>query len=167
MSTFKLSWSAQQRPAYDNKGAHETVVALMRKGNSLNIRFAESQDGNSYAWIDARGVQGFKLELNNQALLSELMNYITYGVLSETSVDPLHKDGSELDFDDESSSEDFQTSMFKSLIEANYRPQMVPLFRELPEYISGSISLLKGRIVFRLRRTEEMMSYLKERGYLI
>lgn len=167
MSTFKLSWSAQQRPAYDNKGAHQTVIAHMRKSNSLNVRFAESQDGKPYAWIDARDLQGFKLELNNQALLDELMNYITYGVLNETSVDPLYKEESELDFEDESSSEDFQTSMFKSLIDAGYRPQMTPLFRELPEFLSGSLTMLKGKIFFRIRRTEELVSYLKERGYLI
>lgn len=166
MAHITLNWLPQQRPSYDNKGAHDTAVALMRKGISLNVRFSETLDGIHYAWIEAKNVAGFKVELNNQELLNELMNYVSSGVLIETSVDPLYKEESDKDFEEESSSEDFQTSMFKSLIEAGYRPQMVPLFRQLPEYISGSISMIKGKIFFRLRRTDEIMAFLKERDFL-
>lgn len=52
-------------------------------------------------------------------------------------------------------------------IESGKRVQFVPLFREVNNYISATSAFLRGKIFFRVERTEELLSYLREKEALI
>ena len=57
----------------------------------------------------------------------------------------------------------FQLSIFKQLILAGKALQFVPTFREYGAKITASAFFRKGKIFFRLERTEELYDYLLEK----
>ena len=61
----------------------------------------------------------------------------------------------------------FQLSILKQLIESGKRVQFVPLFREVNNYISAASAFLRGKIFFRVERTEELLDYLREKEAII
>ena len=63
--------------------------------------------------------------------------------------------------------EDFQLGILKAMIDAGKTIQYVPLFREHPDYISAILPCFKGKIMFRIKRTEETLSYLRENKQII
>ena len=58
---------------------------------------------------------------------------------------------------------DLQMSIFKQLIESGKILQFVPMFRETNGYITAYASYKKGKIIFRLKRTDDLMEYLTEK----
>ena len=58
---------------------------------------------------------------------------------------------------------DLQLAMFKQLVESGKVLQFVPLFRETNGYITAYASYKKGKIIFRLKRTDDLMEYLTEK----
>jgi len=63
--------------------------------------------------------------------------------------------------------EDFQFKILTMMVEAGKTIQYVPLFREHPDYISAILPCLKGKIMFRIKRTEETLNYLREQKQII
>ena len=63
----------------------------------------------------------------------------------------------------EGEDKDFQLSIFKQLILAGKALQFVPTFREYGAKITASAFFRKGKIFFRLERTEELYDYLLEK----
>ena len=61
----------------------------------------------------------------------------------------------------------FQLSILKQLIESGKRVQFVPLFREVNNYISATSAFLRGKIFFRVERTDEILDYLREKEAII
>ena len=57
---------------------------------------------------------------------------------------------------------DFQFSVLKMLIGAGKTIQYVPLFRERPQYISAILPCFKGKVMFRINRSEDTLDYLRE-----
>ena len=53
------------------------------------------------------------------------------------------------------------------MVEAGKTIQYVPLFREHPDYISAILPCFKGKIMFRIKRTEETLNYLREQKQII
>ena len=63
--------------------------------------------------------------------------------------------------------EDFQLGILKAMIDAGKTIQYVPLFREHPESISTILPCFKGKIMFRIKRTDETLDYLREHKQII
>lgn len=145
---------------YDNKGAHNQIKLMMQKGEKLSIKFFTTRDNYPCAWIESAGVAGFKYLLTEEGL-TWLFSYLTQGSSEDFGVNPMeaqpYKEGVE----------DIQLSVVKQIVESS-KIQWVPLFRERnTSFISGYKDYLKGKIHFRLPRTEELLDYLKEHNQTI
>ena len=100
---------------------------------------------------------GFKLILN-QKELNWLMRYLKEGETEDFGTDP-----EKVEAYSEGKDNDFQMMMFKQLIESGKVFQFVPLFRSTNGYITALASYKKGKIMFRLNRTDELIEYLQEK----
>ena len=58
---------------------------------------------------------------------------------------------------------DLQISIFKQLIEKGKVLQFVPKFRETNGFVTAYASFKKGKVVFRLKETDELNEYLAEK----
>ena len=132
--------------SYDNEGAMQTVKAMMKRGEQLDVKFYTNKDNYPCAWIGSKKIQGFCLILNQEGL-SWLRTYLETGEAE----------------DGEGEDNDFQLSIFKQLILAGKALQFVPTFREYGAKITASAFFRKGKIFFRLERTEELYDYLLEK----
>lgn len=145
---------------YDNEGAHNQIKLMMQKGEILSIKFFTTKDSYPCAWIESAGVAGFKYLLTEEGL-TWLFNYLTQGSTEDFGVNPMeaqpYKEGEE----------DIQLSVVKQIAESS-KIQWTPLFRERnTTTISGYKGYLKGKIHFRLPRTEELLDYLREHNQTI
>ena len=61
--------------SYDNEGAMQTVKAMMKRGEQLNVKFYTNKDNYPCAWIESKKIQGFCLILNQEGL-SWLRTYL-------------------------------------------------------------------------------------------
>jgi hypothetical protein len=55
----------------------------------------------------------------------------------------------------------------KLFVSKGFTLQLTPLFRERSGYISGFLPCRKGKITFRVKRTEELVDYLREAGQIL
>ena len=157
MQTLNINFENQTVKAYDNNGAHSTAKLIMRKFENMNIQFKTGKDNFPYAWLESKSTAGFKLILN-QKELTWLMGYLKEEKTEDFGTEPekveAYKDGEY---------NDLQMSIFKQLIESGKILQFVPMFRETNGYITAYASYKKGKIIFRLKRTDDLMEYLTEK----
>ncbi len=139
---------------YDNVGAYQTVQEMMARNEQLSVRFYTGKDGIICAWIESSNVAGYKYQLNNKSYLG-IMNYLTKGEVSDFDSNP--RDVTNL-----GEEVDFELEVMKTAIKEGKRLQYVPLFRERPEYIKAFLPCFKGKIMFRIKRTDEVLDYLRE-----
>lgn len=139
---------------YDNNGANAEVVKMMNRGDKLSVKFGTTKTMHPYAWVESRTVAGFKYELDTERA-NNLINYMLTGEVREYAGDPMQSDTLEV-------GEDYQLEMMKQFIENGQTLQYVPLFREYPDKISATKAMFKGTVFFRIPRTEENLSYLRE-----
>ena len=64
--------------SYDNEGAMQTVKAMMKRGEQLDVKFYTNKDNYPCAWIGSKKIQGFCLILNQEGL-SWLRTYLETG----------------------------------------------------------------------------------------
>lgn len=154
---LNINFEKQTVRAYDNMGAHNAAKLMMRKYENLTVQFKTSKDNFPYAWLESQSMVGFKLILN-QKELTWLMGYLKEGKAEDFGTEPekveAYKEGED---------SDLQMSIFKQLIESGKILQFVPMFRETNGYITAYASYKKGKIIFRLKRTDELVEYLTEK----
>lgn len=143
--------------SYDNEGAMQTVKAMMKRGEQLNVKFYTNKDNYPCAWIESKKIQGFCLILNQEGL-NWLRTYLETGEAEDFGFNP-----NSVTAYSEGEDKDFQLSIFKQLILAGKALQFVPTFREYGAKITASAFFRKGKIFFRLERTEELYDYLLEK----
>ncbi len=155
MSNFSFNFNMESAVRkYDNKGAYETLQAMMERNELLTVKFYTSKDNKACAWIESKHVSGFKYELNNDGF-NGLLKYMFNGEISDFDSNPKETETLE-------EGADFQRQVMKMMIEAGKTIQYVPRFRERSENIVGFLQCCKGKIVFRVKRTEETVDYLLE-----
>ena len=155
MANFNLGSSNESAVrVYDNQGAYNTLQAMMNRKEQLTVKFYGGKDNIPCAWIESVHVAGFKYQLRTEGFTG-LLNYLFNGEVTDFDTNPNETDiwGEEIDF---------QLAVLKVQIETGKAIQYVPLFRERPEYISAILPCFKGKIMFRIKRTEETLSYLRE-----
>ena len=155
MANFNYSINAESAvKEYDNQGAYNTLQEMMKRKEQLTVKFYGSKDSTRCVWIESAHVAGFKYQLKS-ASYQGLLNYLFKGDVTDFDTNP--KEADTLD-----ENEDFQLGILKAMIDAGKTIQYVPLFREHPDYISAILPCFKGKIMFRIKRTEEALSYLRE-----
>ena len=155
MGTFNFNIPQESAiKKYDNEGAYKTLQAMMNNKEQLVVKFYNSKDGIPCAWIESKRVAGFKYELKSETFQG-LMDYLN--------------DGNALDFDSNPTKTDtldegadFQLLVLQMFVESGKTLQYVPLFRENPQYLSAVLPCFKGKVMFRIKRTDEMLDYLRE-----
>ncbi len=155
MANFNYSINAESAvKEYDNQGAYNTLQEMMKRKEQLTVKFYGSKDNIPCAWIESAHVAGFKYQLKS-ASYKGLLNYLFKGDVTDFDTNPKVADTL-------NENEDFQLGILKAMIDAGKTIQYVPLFREHPDYISAILPCFKGKIMFRIKRTEETLSYLRE-----
>lgn len=157
---FDLNELLSSANAYDNKGAHQALLGMMNRKEVINVKFFTDKQSYPCAWIESRVVAGFKYQLKGESFKG-LLKYLAKGEVTDFDADPMNVEiQSNLQ-------EDFQLNIFKMFIEGGWKIQYVPLFRESNGYVSANLPLYKGKIFFRVERTNELLDYLREKRQTI
>lgn len=155
MGTFTFNFALSDAvKKYDNEGAYQTLQAMMNRKELLTVKFYSGKDGYPCAWIESKRVAGFKYQLKSESFQG-LMQYLTKGEAIDFDSNP-----SITDTLDEGA--DFQLMVLQALVSEGKTIQYIPLFRENPEYISAVLPCFKGKVIFRIKRTNEILDYLRE-----
>lgn len=145
------------KQVYDNAGAYATFMAVMNRGNRTDVQFKLDKDNYHYAWIESKGVAPFKYYLKNESF-NGIVRFLMKG--EATDFDPAPMDYETAKFTDE-------FMIMKLFVDKGMILQCTPLFREKPEYISAFLPCKKGKIIFRVKRTDYALNYLREAGQYI
>lgn len=89
-----------------------------------------------------------------------IINYLRNGIPADFDNNPSESTPLEDDMD-------FQIEVLKMFVNAGMTLQYVPLFREQPKFLSAVLPLAKGKIQFKVERTEELLDYLRENKQVI
>ena len=155
MGTFTFNFALSDAvKKYDNEGAYQTLQAMMNRKEQLIVKFYTDKDGNPCVWIESRRVAGFKYQLKSESYQG-LMNYLYKGEVTDFDSNPAEADTLE-------EGADFQLMVLQALVSEGKTIQYIPLFRENPEYISAVLPCFKGKVMFRIKRTDEILDYLRE-----
>lgn len=159
MEILNIDFNNKIVKTYDNNGAHNAAKSIMNKSENMSIQFKTGKDGFPYAWLESKTVAGFKLILNKYEL-NWLMRYLVSGETEDHGTDPENVEAYQ------SEEKDLQLSIFKQMIEKGKTMQFVPRFRETNGYITAYASFKKGKVIFRLKETEELNEYLAEKDLI-
>jgi len=150
---------AQATMQYDNEGAFQQMLSMMKRGERIDLKLFTSKDNHPSVWAESRTVAGFRYDVSSETFES-LLQYLRTG-----SYESFEKCQSEPDELDEGA--DFQLMVLKQFVEGGVMLQYVPQFREYADKVTASISYMKGKIIFRVNRTQELMDYLRENNQII
>jgi hypothetical protein len=160
MKKFKFTFQpAQATIEYDNEGAFQQMLSMMKRGERIDLKLFTSKDNHPSVWAESRTVAGFRYDVSSESFDSLLL-YLRTG-----NYEPFEKCQSEPDELDEGS--DFQMMIMKQFVEGGVLLQYVPQFREYADKVTACISYQKGKILFRVNRTQELMDYLRENNQVI
>lgn len=142
------------KQAYDNAGAYTTLLSIMERNSNINVEFRLDKENYHYAWIESKGVAGFKYYLKNDAF-NGIIKYLTKGEVADFDPAPLEYEKAKF-------TNDFY--IMKLFVDKSIILQCTPLFRERLEYVTAFLPCRKGKITFRVKRTDEIVNYLREAG---
>lgn len=153
--TFSVNELLNSPQMYDNLGAYQTFQNMINRKEVINVKFFTDKQSYPCAWIESKGVAGFKYQLKSESFKG-LLKYLAKGEVTDFDADPMKVETLS------NPQEDFQLNIFKMFIEGGWKIQYVPLFRESNGYVSANLPLYKGKIFFRVERTNELLDYLRE-----
>lgn len=162
MNTFNFApYNDEQSEVkkYDNQGAYNTLQEMMKRKEQLTVKFYGGKDNVPCVWIESAHVAGFKYQLKS-ASYQGLLNYLFKSNVTDFDANPAETDTL-------NENTDFQFEILKAMVDADKTIQYVPLFREHPESISAVLPCFKGKIMFRIKRTDETLDYLREHKQII
>lgn len=145
------------KQVYDNAGAYATLLSIMNRYSQLDVQFKLDKENCHYAWVEAKGVAPFKYYLKNQSF-NGIIRYLRKGEITDFDSAPMEYEKAK--FTDE-------FTIMKLFVDKGIMLQCTPLFRERPEYISAFLPCKKGKITFRVKRTDCVLEYLREAGQYI
>ena len=135
--------------AYDNEAAHRKLKLLMKQGKQLNIQIEND------AWISCQGVTGLRYQLNDDSW-QWLLNYLQNGNYEDFGVFP--SDISKFSF------EEYKESKIRELVDNKCNVASIPFLRETQAFVNLRVLFKFGKLVFSIRRTDDFMDYLNEKG---
>lgn len=135
--------------AYDNEAAHRKLKLLMKQGKQLNIQIEND------AWISCQGVTGLKYQLNDDSW-QWLLNYLQTGDYEDFGVFPSYI--SKFSF------EESKESKIRELVDNKCNVASIPFLRETQAFVNLRVLFKFGKLFFSIRRTDDFMDYLNEKG---
>lgn len=160
MAQFDFSINAESAiKTYDNQGAYNTLLEMMNHKEQITVKFYSGKDNVPCVWVESKHIAGFKYQLKT-ASFNGLLNYLFKGIVDDFDKRPA-------EFDTIQEGEDFQLKVMQMLIALGKTIQFVPTFRERTETISGILPCFKGKVIFRIKRTEEVLNYLRENNQIL
>ncbi len=129
-----------------NVAAHRQVLKLMRQRNHLDVYVKKDE-----IVISSFGITRLKYKLNDNGW-QWILNYLKTGCYEDYGVDQLKV----ADIDCE--------SRVKELIERGSNIARVPFLRETEAYIEICAFFRYGKLYFSIRRNDDFMNYLIEKG---
>ena len=160
MANFNYTIEAESAiRVYDNTGAYNTLLEMMNRKEQLTVKFYSSKDNVPCAWVESKRIAGFKYQLKTSSFHG-LLSYLSNGVVEDFDQNPT-------EFDTIQEGEDFQFKVMQMLIALGKTIQFVPTFRERTETISGILPCFKGKVIFRIKRTEDVLNYLRENNQIL
>ena len=129
-----------------NVVAHRQVLQLMKQRNHLDIYVKKNEIS-----ISCFGITRLKYKLNDNGW-QWILNYLETGCYEDYGVDPIKV----ADIDCE--------CRVKELIEQGSNIARVPFLRETEAYIEICAFFRYGRLYFSIRRNDDFMNYLIEKG---
>lgn len=157
---FNFNELLSSTQVYDNLGAYQALLGMMNRKEVINVKFFTDKQSYPCAWIESRVVAGFKYQLKGESFKG-VLKYLAKGEVTDFDADPMNVETQS------NPQEDFQLNIFKMFIEGGWKIQYVPLFRESNGYVSANLPLYKGKIFFRVERTNELLDYLREKRQTI
>ena len=157
---FNFNELLSSTQVYDNLGAYQALLGMMNRKEVINVKFFTDKQSYPCAWIESKGVAGFNYQLKTESLKG-LVKYLAKGEVTDFDTDPMNVETQS------NPQEDFQLNIFKMFIEGGWKIQYVPLFRESNGHVSANLPLYKGKIFFRVERTNELLDYLRENNQTI
>ena len=145
---------------YDNIGAHNAIKSIMLRKERINMQLGMDKGGYDCAWIESKTEAKFKYQLSEEGFLW-LLNYMQKGATEDYGVKPSQVTP------EENIGGDFQLAMLQAFIDCEFLVHCTPLFREVNGYISALASFANGKVLFRVKRTEVLIDYLREKGFAI
>ena len=127
---------------------------MMKAEVTLNVRFDTSRELHPRVWVESRGVAKFPFDLSIETYKG-IMEYLERGKYEAFEC-------SSSDIITYPNPTDFQLNAMMFFIRKDYPLQYVPIFRNYPYQIGAYLSLLKGKIFFNVRRTKELIEYIRE-----
>jgi len=137
-------------PIYDNEVAHRQVKLLMMQRKHLTI-----QVENEEVAISCQGLTGLRYLVNEKSW-QWILNYLQTGDYEDFGVFP--SDVSHM------VKNDYQEIKAKELIELGYNIAPIPFHRETEAYINLPAFFIYGKLLFSIRRTDEFVNYLINKG---
>jgi hypothetical protein len=152
---MKITIPIVKTNSYDNLGAYIELQKIMKSGVKMDVMFNGNRDLVPCAIIETKQIAWFKYQLKESSLQG-LIEYLMNGKIADFDANPQEVDHLK-------NGEDFPLNLMKSFIEANQTLQFVPLFREnTPNTISAYLHTMRGTIYFKIKRTEDLLDYLRE-----
>ena len=129
-----------------NVAAHRQVLLLMKQRNHLDIYVKKNEIS-----ISCFGITRLKYKLNDNGW-QWILNYLETGSYEDYGVDPIKV----ADIDCE--------CRVKELIEQGSNIARIPFLRETEAYIEICAFFRYGKLYFSIRRNDDFMNYLIEKG---
>ena len=129
-----------------NVAAHRQVLLLMKQRNHLDIYVKKEEIS-----ISCFGITRLKYKLNDNGW-QWILNYLETGCYEDYGVDPLKVADNDCD------------SRVKELIEQGSNIARIPFLGETEAYIEICAFFRYGKLYFSIRRNDEFMNYLIEKG---
>lgn len=137
-------------PEYDNETAHSQVKHLMMQRKHLTIRVE-----NEEVLVSGKNFTGLRYLVNADSW-QWILNYLQTGDYEDFGVFPAAVSHIVND--------SYQEDKVKELIEGGYNIVPIPFHRETEAYITLRAFFKYGKLIFRIRRTDEFTDYIIDKG---
>lgn len=137
-----------------NNTSFRFLLGMMKAEVTLNVRFDTSRELHPRVWVESRGVAKFPFDLSRESYKG-IMEYLERGK-HETF------ECSCGDIITYPSPTDFQLNVMMFFIRKGYPLLYTPINHNYPYEISAYLPFLKGIIFFNVRRTKELVGFIRE-----
>lgn len=156
MNIIEIDFKNVTQPKYDNKAAYAELQSMMKQGFPISVSVGV-HNKVPCVWVSNKTTYRFPYQISGESF-NGFFHYLQTGEITDFDSDPINLTTDEVDEDE------FTQDIFKQFVESGINIQLTPLFREYSCNVSGIITLKKGTIFLRTRRTTEFMDYLREKG---
>ena len=102
---FSLVEAQGASQQYDNQGAYNQLMEMMKRGEKLSVKFYTGKKKNASAWIESSHVSGFRYDLKNVSF-NGIINYLLNGTVNDFDPNPMETEVLE-------DNQDFQIQIMK------------------------------------------------------